>query len=164
MSLLRFHSPFSSFGEDVDDLFAVPSMLVPRQSFGKNNQKNNRSGNNPNTSLWTAFQLNSGVHVHEDDSNYSVSIDLPGVKLSDVCLKLEDDGRSIHLSGHRKFQSVDGSGKSESKFVRHFAVGDDIDVEKLAANLSDGVLTLSAPKKAPQTPTARQIEITTTSS
>ena len=164
MSLLRFHSPFSSFGEDIDDLFAVPSMLVPRQSFGENNQKKNRSGNNPNTSLWTAFQLNSGVHVHEDDSNYSVSIDLPGVKPCDVCLKLEDDGRTIHLSGHRKFQSVDGSGKSESKFVRRFTVGDDVDVEKLAANHSDGVLTLSAPKKAPRTPTARQIEITTNSS
>jgi HSP20 family protein len=164
MSLLRLHSPFSLFGEGIDDFFAVPSMLVPRQSFGENNNKNNRSGNNPDTSMWTAFQLNSGVHVHEDDSNYSVSIDLPGIKPSDVCVKLEDDGRTIRLSGHRKFQSVDSSGKSESKFVRRFTVGDDIDVEKLTANLSDGVLTLSAPKKAPRTATARQIEITTTAS
>jgi HSP20 family molecular chaperone IbpA len=97
-------------------------------------------------------------------SNYSVSIDLPGIKPSDVCLKLEDDGRTIHLSGNRKFQSVDGSGKSESKFVRRFAVGNNIDIKKLAANLSDRVLTLSAPKKVPPMPTARQIEITTSSS
>jgi HSP20 family protein len=164
MSLLRLHSPFSLFGEDIDNFFAVPSMLVPKQSFGENNNKNNRSGNNPNTNMWTAFQLNSGVHVHEDDSNYSLSIDLPGIKPSDVCLKLEDDGRTIHLSGHRKFQSIDGNGTSESKFVRRFTVRDDMDVEKLAANLSDGVLTLRAPKKVPPTPTTRQIEITTSSS
>jgi HSP20 family protein len=157
------HSPFSSFDKDLDDFLALPFMLVPRQGSGEN-QTINRSGYNPDTSMWKAFQLNSGVHVHEDDSIYSVSIDLPGIKPSDLCLKLEDNGKTIHLSGHRKFNSGDGSGTSESKFVRRFTVGDDMDVEKLTANLSDGVLTLSAPKKAPPTPITRQIEITTGSS
>jgi HSP20 family protein len=156
-------SPFSPFGDDIDDFWAGPSMLVPRQFFGEN-QKNNRSGNNPNTSMWSAFQQNPGIHIHEDDSMYSVSIDLPGVKLSDLCLKLEDDGRTIHLSGHRNFQSGDSGATSESKFVRRFTVGDNVDVDKLTANLADGVLTLTAPKKAPPTPTERQIEIKTTSS
>ena len=46
--------------------------------------------------------------------------------------------------------------------MKRFTIGENVDVDKMSANMVDGVLTLSAPKKAPPAPVTREIKITST--
>jgi HSP20 family protein len=90
-----------------------------------------------------------GYEINESDEKYEISIDLPGVKASEMTAQLEDGGRVLHISGGRKI--VKKGKTSETKFEKRFTLGNNVDTSKLSAHLSNGVLTVSAPKvKAPE--------------
>mmetsp|Transcript_38743 Transcript_38743/g.93664 ORF Transcript_38743/g.93664 Transcript_38743/m.93664 type:complete len:86 (+) Transcript_38743:442-699(+) len=66
----------------------------------------------------------------------------------------------IHLSGGRQFQSKDGTSFETSSFERQFSIGPNVDKEKIAADLKDGVLTITVPKKEPEETSPTYIPIT----
>ena len=99
-----------------------------------------------------------GYEIHEDDQKYSIAIDVPGVKSEDMSIKLEENGTVLQLSGGRKVKR--GNDVSETKFVKRFTIGDNVDTEKITANLSDGVLEVTAPKKVPTKREPQVIKIT----
>lgn len=101
---------------------------------------------NDNNSMLT--RSSPGYEIHEDDKQYTIAIDVPGVKPEDMTIKLEENGRVLHLSGGRKVKQ--GDKVSETKFVKRFTIGHNVDTENIRANLSDGVLEVSAPKKEPK--------------
>jgi HSP20 family protein len=79
-------------------------------------------------------------HVHETEDAITVSIDLPGVKASDLQVQVED--KMLRVSGERK------TAGTESKFVRSFSIDPNtVDFDNMKANLEYGVLTLTAPKR-----------------
>jgi HSP20 family protein len=146
MSLARFR-PFAlrtPFGE-VFDMPSFPRELAHFPSF---NTFDNDEG------FWHSRHP---YQVHEDDKIYSVSVDVPGVKAEDMTIKIEDNN-VLHLSGGRKIQ--DGKNFSERKFEYRMTLGDDVQVDKISANLADGVLKLTAPKIEVKKPEARTIQIT----
>ena len=100
-----------------------------------------------------------GFEIHEDDDKYSIAIDVPGVKSEDMTIKLEENGQVLNLSGGRKIKKSDGT-VSETKFVKRFTIGENVDVDKITASLSDGVLEVTAPKKAVEKKEAHIIKIT----
>jgi HSP20 family protein len=104
------------------------------------------------------MRASPGYEIHEDDEKYSIAIDVPGVKSEDMTIKFEESGRVLNLSGGRKIKK--GDTVSETKFVKRFTIGDNVDVDNIAANLSDGVLEVTAPKKAPEKKEAHIIKIT----
>jgi HSP20 family molecular chaperone IbpA len=62
---------------------------------------------------------------------------------------------------HIKGRTVTDDGKKiETKFEKRFTIGDNVDTSKLTANLSDGVLTVTAPKLTIKAPEPIKIEIT----
>lgn len=71
--------------------------------------------------------------------------------------KIEDDN-VLHLSGARKIQ--DGNNFSERRFEYRMTLGDKVQVDKISANLADGVLKLTVPKTELKKPEARTIQIT----
>jgi len=91
-----------------------------------------------------AFEPQTPVcRINEDDKKYSISVDLPGVKASDMKIKLLADN-VLQLSGGRKYQ--DEGRTEESKFGYQFNLANkNIDLQHLRANLSDGVLKIVAP-------------------
>lgn len=128
MSLLRF-DPFNSVFDDAFD----------RAPYSRNDQLTSPRGWQP-----------TGMTSQETDKNYVFQVDLPGVKADDLKMSLDDAHRGhtvIHLSGGRQFQSKDGTSFETSSFERHFTVGSNVDKEKIAADLKDGVLTITIPKK-----------------
>ncbi|KAL3942998.1 MAG: hypothetical protein SGBAC_002905 [Bacillariaceae sp.] len=134
MSLLRY-DPFLSVFDDAFD----------RTPFFRNEHQLMSRG------MWQP----SGMTSHEDDKHYVFQVDLPGVKADDLKMKLDDTrggggSTMIHLSGGRQFQSKDGSSFETSSFERQFSVGHNVDKEKIAADLKDGVLTITVPKKEPE--------------
>jgi HSP20 family protein len=82
----------------------------------------------------------SRINEHED--RVELSIDVPGVKASDVSVNVEN--RVLTISGSRTVQ--DGNRSNALKFSRQFALDATVDAERLSANLVDGVLTITAPK------------------
>ena len=86
-----------------------------------------------------------------------ISLDLPGVKRSDMNVDLENDGKIVHIHGGRKM--VEGGKTTETKFSKRFTIGENIDIEKMTANLNDGVLTLTAPIKKKEEPQPKRIAI-----
>jgi HSP20 family protein len=85
-----------------------------------------------------------GYEINETDDTYQIAVDVPGVKAGDMSVQLENDGKVLHISGGRKV--VKDNTTTETKFEKRFTIGKNVDMEKVTANLVDGVLVLSAPK------------------
>lgn len=91
------------------------------------------------------------VDVRTDDLSIWYELDIPGVKLEDLDIHLENGVMTI--SGERTFvPSPDREqrvllGRPYGRFSQSFVVPDWADLEQLEARLSDGVLTISVPKR-----------------
>jgi HSP20 family protein len=88
------------------------------------------------------------VDIVEVDDNMVLYVDLPGVKSEDVDVRFENRELQIHgkvtpaaTKPHFLLQEY-GVGD----YYRAFSVTDDIDAEKIRADLNDGVLTVHLPK------------------
>ncbi|CAJ1959444.1 unnamed protein product [Cylindrotheca closterium] len=106
------------------------------------------------------------VHIHKTEEKYSIIIDVPGVKQEDMQMQLTDKNQTLLLSGIRKFRNHGRSSNDdkeeevdEAKFEKRFNIGNDVDVEKITADLSDGVLNITAPKKAAPSPVTIPIQV-----
>jgi HSP20 family protein len=82
--------------------------------------------------------------IHEDDTKFQFSIDVPGVKPEDMTVQVEQNGRVLHLAGGRKIKR--GDEVIETRFEKSFSLGKNIDASKITANLADGVMVVTAPK------------------
>ena len=71
-----------------------------------------------------------------------LSLDLPGVKSSDLQIEVKD--RMLSLSAVRHVQTQTGIRKVDHH--RRFRLHESIDPDHVTANLADGVLVLTAPK------------------
>lgn len=96
--------------------------------------------------------------VTENETQFRLAVDVPGVKSDNVKIELENDGRVLHLSGGRKKET--NISYEEFKFDNRFTLGKDLDTSKITAHLSDGVLVLTAPKMKKLPPVKREIAIT----
>jgi len=99
------------------------------------------------------------VDVRSSDAELAFVCDLPGVKLEDVEVTIENG--TLTLKGTRRFESKEGEqvmlGRAYGTFTRVFSLPDSVDEDRLTAILADGVLTLRVPKHAKARP--RKIEI-----
>ena len=77
-----------------------------------------RCGGGP---MMMAASATSNDRIYEDKSNreYHVSIDIPGVKLNNMTLTVEDNGQVLQLTATR-------SG-TNGRVERRFALGSDVD-------------------------------------
>ena len=82
------------------------------------------------------------VRINETENRVDLSLDLPGVKASDLKVNIED--QVLTISGNRTFTR--GNHTSSVRFSRQFVLDATVDTSNLTANLADGVLTISAPK------------------
>jgi len=99
--------------------------------------------------------------IDEDDDKYTLSVELPGVQPSDVHVSLEQDGRVLRISGMNKVAANNEPEAYvlESKFSKDFVLNRDVHVESIEASLSDGVMTVVAPKKQREEPKSVSIPI-----
>lgn len=98
------------------------------------------------------------VDVYEDGDAVFVQAELPGLKLEDITVNVEND--VLTLTGERKSERDEGHHVRErwhGAFARSFKLPRTIDVEKISATLKDGVLTVQLPKRESIKP--RKIEV-----
>jgi HSP20 family molecular chaperone IbpA len=95
--------------------------------------------------------------VDTEKNELRLSIDLPGVKSSD--LSVTTDGDVIHITASRHISTIGGRSNKKSRISKSFHVDSQtVDLSQLKANLTNGVLVLSAPNK--EKPEPRSIEVT----
>ena len=86
--------------------------------------------------------------VKDTEEGFQVEMDVPGVKVSDIEINVvQDKGENVlTIRGQREMSTEDGVSRV-SKFSKSFTIdGDVIDISKVSAELSNGVLIVSAPK------------------
>ncbi|NOX34742.1 MAG: Hsp20/alpha crystallin family protein [Deltaproteobacteria bacterium] len=98
------------------------------------------------------------VDIYENDDEILLYADMPGVIKEDISVNI--DNGTLSLSGIRKFENK-GVSKWEEfwdvEYARSFSVPQTIDIEKVEADLKDGVLRLHLPKSEAAKP--RMIKI-----
>lgn len=83
--------------------------------------------------------------ISEDDQTMELALDLPGVHESDVSLTLLEGDTVLKITGSRKYKHYGQIVSTE--FDQMFRIDPTVlDVDKIEARLSDGVLVISAPK------------------
>ena len=93
------------------------------------------------------------VDVVEDDQKFELYADLPGVAQADLDIQVEKE--VLTIKGERKLQRK--GERALGAFSRAFTLPKHVDVEKIAASLKDGVLTVTLPKRPEAQP--RQIKV-----
>lgn len=101
------------------------------------------------------------IDVKEQEGNYVVHAELPGVKKEDI--HIEVDGAAVSVSAERKQEKEVKEGerllRTEryfGKVARSFQLGHDVDETRASARYNDGVLELVLPKKQ-SAPTRRLV-------
>ena len=92
--------------------------------------------------------------VAEDDNEYTVKVDVPGMNRDDIHLAYSDG--ILTISGHRSTFKDDSDKKknlvrqerSEGSVSRSFSLPN-VDKKNISAKLDNGVLTITLPKTSP---------------
>lgn len=95
--------------------------------------------------------LDMRLDVNEDDKQYVVNVDMPGVKKEDIDVSIE--GNQVSLRADVKHVKEGGKGKEiynerfSGQAYRSFTLPSEIDTAGAKAIYDGGVLTLELPKK-----------------
>lgn len=103
----------------------------------------------------TGFNM-PATDISENDKEYTISVELPGVKKDDITVSLHDDVLSIEAESKSEHEEKgDKQIRSErryGKFVRRFTLGTNVDEQGVVARFEDGILKLTVPKAKEQEP------------
>jgi HSP20 family protein len=92
------------------------------------------------------------VDLLEQPDHYVLTVELPGLNRADIHIEGSED--AIVVSGQRPAQPGSQGRyhqleRGQGPFSRSFRFGQPIDVERISAELADGVLTIVVPKARP---------------
>lgn len=124
--------------------------------FGRTAMQPGNSEESITTAEWAPL-----VDITEDDREFVVKAELPGLKREEVTVTVQDGVLSI--SGERKVEQEEKSRKfhrierSYGSFVRSFTLPDTADASKVDAEFKDGVLNVKLAKSPKVQP--KNIEI-----
>lgn len=105
------------------------------------------------------------VDIAENENELVLTADIPGVKLEEIDIRLEEG--TLTISGSRNFENEEQKGgyhrieRSYGSFQRAFSLPESVDPEKVSASYDNGVLKVTLPKKELAKP--RSIKVAPTS-
>jgi len=122
------------------------------------------------TSANPAGQFNPNIDAEENDDEYRVIAELPGLEEDDFSVEIEDG--VLTLKGEKKTRYVsDDEAEPQSgyrrvearwgRFERRLRFGAEVDEDAVKATYKNGVLEVVVPKVVPAQPEVRTIPIQT---
>ena len=105
--------------------------------------------------LSNGFDFSPTADFQETNKEYSLKLDIPGIKKEDV--KIEVENNTLTVSGERRDEREEKDAKrhiTESyygSFMRSFTLPQVIDQSKVNAQYKDGILKITVPKTTPFT-------------
>jgi HSP20 family protein len=130
----------------------VATMLGPRAVTGNGGKE-----------ALTVAQWSPLVDIIEDEKEYLIVTELPGMKKEDVRLTVENE--VLAISGERTFEKEEKGKKyhrverAYGSFVRSFSLPEDADGSKVIADFKDGMLRVHLPKSEKAKPKAIEITV-----
>lgn len=147
MTLVKFN-PFEGFDS-----------LVRRMTEWMNELDSSLASNGEGT-----VTLVPRVDISEDNANFYISAELPGIPKEAIKVNISDDG-VLTISGEKK-QEEKQEGKNYYRierrygmFTRSFTLPDNIKRDAITARYDSGVLHLTLPKQEPVQPKVNEIPI-----
>ena len=117
------------------------------------------SGDHSTLTAWAP-----SVDVYETENELVIKADLPEVSEKDIDLRVENN--MLTIRGERKFeQNVKEENylrveRSYGSFSRSFSLPNTVDTQAIKAEYTDGVLTVTLPKRAESKPKQVKINVT----
>lgn len=118
----------------------------------------------PSLRYESSFSMPSpAVDISEDDKAYKLSAELPGLGEKEIEVVLSGD--TLTLKGEKRQEKEQKeknfylSERAFGSFQRSFFVPEGVDREKIAADFSKGVLTITMPKTAKAVEQQKKIEV-----
>ena len=98
------------------------------------------------------------INVIENEKDYKVEVAAPGMTKEDFNIHLSEDNELvITMEKKNETKEEDKENKkylrrefSYSKFQQAFVLPEDVEKDKISANVTDGVLTIELPKRTPE--------------
>jgi len=90
------------------------------------------------------------VDIVEDNKEYLIKAEIPGLNKEDIKVGVQDD--VLTISGERKYEKEEKDKKfhrierAYGSFARSFTIPEDSDGEKVQADFKDGILKVHLPK------------------
>lgn len=107
------------------------------------------------------------INVIEDEKGYTVEMAVPGMTKEDFMIHLNENNELV-ISMEKKTENEDKGNKKYlrreffySKFKQALVLPENVDKDKIAATVNDGVLTIELPRLAPEEKVnvSRKIEV-----
>jgi len=105
------------------------------------------------------------VEVTEDDKMFKITAELPGLEQKDIEVVLTGD--TLTLKGEKRYEKEE-KGKNQhmserayGSFQRSFTMPDSVDRDKITAELTKGLLTITLPKSGAARQPEKKIDIKT---
>lgn len=98
------------------------------------------------------------INVIESDKDYKVEVAAPGMTKNDFNIHLSEDNELV-ISMEKKNETKEEDKENKKYLRREFSytqfqqalvLPDDVDKDKINANVNDGVLTIELPKRTPE--------------
>ncbi len=138
----------------------MDTAVMERDTSSEVVEKEQAQENNVSAKKMNLREIIPSVDLYESEDEFTIYMDVPGVKQEDLSIDLERNVLSIkgefgvgaeegEAKGYREFPA-------HGRYVRSFQIKAEIDREHIQATLKDGVLKLELPRVAPVT---KKIEI-----
>jgi len=112
----------------------------------------------------SSFGLSApAIDMSEDERAYKISAELPGIDAKDIEVSVSGD--TLVLKGEKRQEKEEKdknyyfSERSYGSFQRSFQLPSSVDRNKVAADFSKGVLTITLPKTAEAKKPVKKIEV-----
>jgi len=104
--------------------------------------------------LFKSVDFNPKFNLSEDEKNYYIHADLPGLTKNQIKMELSVDDRLITISSDH---SDENETEAEDEFSRTFSIPENADINKIQPKLEDGVLEVTIAKIEPPNPVPKII-------
>jgi HSP20 family protein len=101
--------------------------------------------NNDHNNSWLP-----AVDIKEDNDNFTLFADLPGLTKKDIKINVKDN--MLHITGERSVEQKDNRDdyyrieRRRGSFNRRFSLPDSVNENEIKAKFKDGVLAVTLPK------------------
>jgi HSP20 family protein len=147
-------APFDSFRREIDQLFERFPEAGWRLPFHRPAWLDR---------AWEGIGLNPAVDIVEKDSGYEITAELPGLDEKNIEIKVANG--TLVIKGEKKEEKETRekdyyvSERRYGSFSRSFQVPAGVDENKIEANFSKGILTVTLPKSAEAIKNEKTIEV-----
>lgn len=108
------------------------------------------------------------IEVKQNDTNYKVKVQLPGIKKDNINIELDNDFMTISAEIHEEKEEQKEEEKNikyhtsefrYGKYMRTISFDQPVKADEAKAKYKDGILTVTVPKQEIETNTKKIIEI-----